>query len=250
MISLYQPGKMNGLQLELFTGKRDDFDSFTYSYGAKVFIYNHTTVYSESDSVDVSVGQETNINLSKKIVNKLKKPYSECEVDYNTPGDTKTSEFYNIFLKSNYTYRQDDCMTLCYQMTLVKDCNCFDFAVNFFNLFGVKPLKACGKSESQCMEKIFRHRNLNYYDKCREMCPKECQSVDYTFDVSFSEYPSNTQLKRMVKKNRFLRRQTNLKNKVLKINIHFNKLNYQLINESPALNIGTLFANVGGTLGE
>jgi len=241
---------MNGLQLEIFTGKSDEFDSFANSNGATIYIYNHTTVYSDSDSVDVSVGQETDINLSKTIISKLKKPYSECEVDHELSTNTKYSEFYYIFNKTNHTYRQDDCMTLCYQMTLVKKCNCFDFNVNFINLFELPPLKACGKHESECIEKIFRQDGVNYYDTCRKMCPKECLSVDYKFEVSFSEYPSNTKLKRIIKKNQFLNKNNDLKKMMLKVNIFFNKLSYQLVKESPSLNISTLFSNVGGTLGE
>jgi hypothetical protein len=37
-------GKLRGLQLELFLGKNDNYDTFSDSQGAKVFVYNHSTL--------------------------------------------------------------------------------------------------------------------------------------------------------------------------------------------------------------
>lgn len=239
---------MNGLQLELFVGKRDDFDSLSYSKGAKIFVYNHSTVYSDADSIDVSIAQETNINLHKTLVSKLKKPYSDCEI-YTHELNSSTSEFVQTFNRLNFTYRQNDCLNMCYQKLLVKKCECFDFSVSGFNFF-LKAVKSCSLAEISCMEKIFRDPVMNYYDSCRQFCPKECDSVEYGFDVSFSDYPTETRMKSILTDNVYLKSfETNLKNKLLKTNIHFNKLTYEIITETAATSFGSLLANIGGTMG-
>ena len=247
MMRIYQAGKMNGLQLELFVGKNDNFNSLSYTKGAKIFVYNHSSVYSDADSIDVSTAQDTNINLRKKIINKLKKPYSDCEINLDEINSS-SSELVQIFNRLNYTYRQNDCLNICYQKLLVQNCNCFDFAVSGINYFNTE-VKSCSASEISCIESIFQHQTDNYYDTCRKYCPKECNSIEYLFDVSFSEYPTDVRLRRIVVDNPYLKGYQELKNKLLKVNIYFNKLSYEIINESPAVSIPSLLSNVGGTMG-
>ena len=250
---VHQPGKKNGLQLELFVGKSDAFSSFYNNVGAKVFIYNHSSLYTESDSLDVSVGKETNIGLTKKIIRKLKQPYSDCEVDSRTSVDFDYSTFYTIFNKSNLIYRQVDCLDLCYQMLLVKNCGCIDYGVNFFNLFKINAPRVCVRTDYICMEQIFRNKKSGYYSVCNRQCPKECNDVTYAYTNSFSDYPSRTCAKKLLRDSSisvdFDLAKEDLHDKVLKLNIHFNDLKYQSIVESPEVNTLTLLANIGGTLG-
>lgn len=81
---MFQSGKNNGLRLELFAGKSENFKSFSSIYGAKIFIYNHSTIYTDSEGIDVSIGKATNIALSKTFIQRLKYPYSECTIDSST----------------------------------------------------------------------------------------------------------------------------------------------------------------------
>ena len=247
MMSVYQSGKMNGLQIEMVLGKVDKYESFVLEKGARIFIYNHTTAYADNDSVEISVGKETSINIRKKFLTKKPKPFSECDIIDNTKANSSTSDFYKIFIKSKLTYRQKDCLTLCYQMLLVKQCKCFDFGVSFFNLFQVKSPKSCKKEDSPCIEKIFRHPTKNYYKICNKRCPVECQTVDYNFDVNFATYPTSTHLKKIKKSRPNLK--SHIDEQVLNLNIHFNQMNYETVEEEAALNVGSLLANIGGILG-
>lgn len=241
---------MNGLQIEMIIGKEDNYESFVIEKGVRVFIYNHTTAYSDNDSVNIAVGKETSINLRKKIQTKKPKPFSDCVIIDNTKPNSSMSDFYNVFIKSNLTYRQQDCLTLCYQMLLIKECECFDIGVGFFNLFQIDSPHACQKKESSCIEKIFRHPIHNYYKICYEKCPIECHTVDYDFEVNFAGYPTATHLKR-IKKTRptLMGHIDHSEDKVLKVNIHFNQMNYEKVVEEAALTMASLLANIGGILG-
>ena len=146
MIKQYkQVGKLNGLQLELLVGKPSYYDSFSDSIGAKIFIGNHSTLLSDSDAVDVAAGTDTNILLSKKFIERLNSPYSECLVDHSEGDDPGT--FHSLFERFNLTYRQIDCMSLCYQSLIIETCMCVDYDVMFVNLMNLKVRKACGSGK-------------------------------------------------------------------------------------------------------
>ena len=236
--------------MEIYVGKSDAFDSLSHSKGAKIFVYNHSTVYSDAESIDVSVERETNISLRKKIVNKLKSPYSDCEINSHEINGS-SSELVHIFNHLNYTYRQNDCLNICYQKLLVQRCECFDFnynAVSTLNKF-FDVVRSCSQADIACMKEIFEHATDNYYATCRRLCPKECDSFEYEFDMSFSGYPTDVRLKRIVRENPHLTPEANLKSKLLKVNIHFNTLSYEIVTETAALSIPSLLSNIGGTLG-
>ena len=64
---LFVLGVTRGLQLELFVGKQEYYESFSTNVGAQLFIYNQSTVYSETEGIEVAAGFETSIAVTKKI---------------------------------------------------------------------------------------------------------------------------------------------------------------------------------------
>ena len=81
-------GKQHGLRITLDVGKRSDYDSISPSIGIRVFIYNHSTLYSDSEGFDVSIAKETNIVLTKHVSKSIREPYSDCVIDF----DNKVNE--------------------------------------------------------------------------------------------------------------------------------------------------------------
>ena len=100
-LKVTQSGKQNGLRLELRIEKRKDYASITSTYGARVFIYNHSTLYTDSQGLDVPVGKETNIALSKQVSKSLKKPFSDCVI--NQDDDVNKKKELDIFTLCVYT---------------------------------------------------------------------------------------------------------------------------------------------------
>ena len=123
--------------MKLFVGKPDYYMSFSNTYGAILHIYNHSTVYSEAESIGVAASAETSIVLTKKITQSLLSPYSDCEIDGNTSvilsGKTGL-EYLNMFEAAKYTYRAADCVDHCYQDSIMSKCGCLDPHYNYFNL--------------------------------------------------------------------------------------------------------------------
>lgn len=245
-ISINQNGKHHGLQLELFVGKPNIYNSFTDTIGAKIFIYNHSTVYTETDSIEVAVNTATDIRLTKNIVNKLARPYSECILDLN-----KSIIFQSIYEEHNLTYRHSNCLNLCYQNIVVERCKCVDYQVHFTDLLNLDSSEPCMSKHLMCMAEIHENETHGFYATCKKMCPKECNEVNYSYMASFGKYPSVSRAHIFKKNSKALAnyKVEEIGHNVLKLNIYFDKMSYHVISESPEVNFGTLLADYGGIIG-
>ncbi len=145
-------------------------------------------------------------------------------------------------------------MNFCLIDKLIDECGCLDYYRNFFNLKNMTVPKFCDWYSDASSDSICYERNiLRLDDACEEMCPFECDSVTTSFSTSFSEYPVGSALKILLSKSKFLK-QLNEKGgkvatKVLKVNIFYDNLSYEWLNEAPAINVITLLGGLGGTLG-
>lgn len=245
-ISINQNGKSHGLQLELFVGKPRIYNSFTNTIGAKIFIYNHSTVYTETDSIEVAVNTDTNIRLTKNIVQKLGRPYSDCVENTTTPN-----VFEKAFHVHNMTYRHSNCLNLCYQSIVLERCKCVDYEVHFANLLNLELSEPCMTEHLMCLADIHENETHGFYGTCMNLCHKECNEVSYSYMASFGKYPSNSRAQIFKKtSNTFADMEVEeIGDNVLKLNIYFDKMSYHVISESPELTFGTLLANYGGTMG-
>ena len=124
-------GQSHSLQVELFAGLPNFYPSNLNELGITIIVNNRSSFPLLGNSIDISVGAATNIAISRMIVNKLRKPYSECEFDLSDSAvedSIPLSALYKLTQASNYTYRQIDCFCLCYQRLLLDKCNCYDLA--------------------------------------------------------------------------------------------------------------------------
>ena len=242
-------GKLFGLQLELMVGKPDYYESFASSSGVRVFIYNHGTLYSDSNGFDVAVGTETNIALTKTNSKKLKFPFSECQIDAQTDPASINSVYYDMFAANNLSYMFSNCLEVCYQNTLLEKCQCVDPDLGYFNLSGAAINKFCsfdnGSVELDCINELTDEEaldgRLSLEEKCKLECPIECDQVSYSFSSSFSMYPLESYRKR------FMRNiDANFSKRVLKLNVYYHDLSYQSITEAPTITVVGLLSSIGG----
>jgi hypothetical protein len=219
--------------LELFIGKPEYYKTILGSRSAKIFIYNHSNHYSESEEIDISSGSETDIILSKKISETYPKPYSECEIKTNIKLRTSADyQVFDLFVTTPYSYRSSECRSFCYQELLLDYCNCIDYNIIFFNLKNIKIPKLCDWSDNstdeQCYDKIFGNTDLNAV--CDKICPYECDQVKLSMSTSVSASFND--------------------NQTVKVNIFFTDMSYEFSTESPAISVVALFSGLGGTLGK
>jgi len=217
----------------LFIGKPDYYESMEGSRSAKVFIYNQSNYYSESEVIDISGGFETNIALSKKISETYPKPYSACEIKDNIKLSTSSDyQIFDLFANTSYSYRSSDCITFCYQEFLLDKCKCIDYTTIFFNIKNIKIPKFCdwsyGSNDSDCYNNIFENTDLDAV--CNKKCPYECDQVKLSISTSFSTLFSDSQY--------------------VKVNIYFSEMSYEFSTENPAISVVALFSGLGGSFGK
>ncbi len=145
---------------------------------------------------------------------------------------------------------------MCYQKTVVDFCSCYDYeSLKYFDV------EVC-HSESQiaCLKNIYRNMSSSttLSKRCHLECPLECDLAGFTFTLSTATYPPTDYYLNLLRSyeiisNKFsnisLINDEKIKNSVLRLNIYYSKLSYQILIESPSQSIVGLLANLGGTLG-
>lgn len=250
-------GKAKGLQVVLYIGKDSNYNTLSESSGVRVFISNHSTIYSESEGIDISTGSETNIAVFKHVKESLGIPYSNCQsVDNVNLADNISTEYVKLFAASNLTYRSVDCYSVCYQTKVLDACGCIDLHVKFDNLKKINVPKFCNhkhnSTDSICLENLFALNSEALNNECEIKCPLECHSTSYTFSNSHSVFPTDSSYSKLKRTSAYLNSLGHMKSvakKLVKFNVYFDEMNYQYYSELPAMTITDLFGNLGGTLG-
>ncbi len=98
-----------------------------------------------------------------------------------------------------------------------------------------------------------------YIDKyiqeiCGGMCQPECESIEYAHSLSASDFLSDEYAK-YLHQNSFLKEKypllnaSDLKSKLLELNVFYSTLKYTEINQSPQYSGIDLISSIGGSLG-
>jgi hypothetical protein len=116
-------GKASGLKLELYLPEPTDYYSFPTSLGCHVFINNKSVIASYFEGLDIPVGAQSNIAITRVFTNRQPKPYSQCVSDQDLSGYSTLTK---IFSDRGLKYRRHDCFNYCYQRKVVEVCDCWD----------------------------------------------------------------------------------------------------------------------------
>ena len=105
-------------------------------------------------------------------------------------------------------------------------------------------------ADSVCME---NNLNANLFETCSTFCPFECNSIKYLSTASFSVYPSRTASKMLLNSSSFLANRVtdgkDISSEILKVNVFYDSMSYEYLNDSAALTLVDLLGGLGGTLG-
>lgn len=248
-------GWKNGLQLELYVGDIVNQQQYTFKSGMRVIIHNQSvTPFADEDGIDVSVGQQTNIGISRLFINHLPYPYSNCVKKIE---DHLNSNNFFAYLKNYYEitdYRQNFCLKACFQKFLISFCGCFDLKLprqnNSSNISGcveVNKINCIRNGES-----IFY--NSSEIDKCYMDCPTECSQVIYDTKISTAGYPAEWYKKVLFNDSNFMKIIENtedfdIEKAILMVNVFYDQMYYTVINEAPAMTFEYVIGFIGGNFG-
>lgn len=82
-----------------------------------IYSKNEDQNYSDNfKTISVRYGTETMIAMNRLFIEKLPKPYSTCDFNFGDVNiDSFESELYKTVVRTNKTYRRNNCFILCYE---------------------------------------------------------------------------------------------------------------------------------------
>ena len=131
-------------------------------------------------------------------------------------------------------------------------CDCIDNDFKFFNLRNITIPRFCDYSTAKDVE-CYNAYHYQIFEICIEKCPFECDSFTLSISTSISKYPTRTALNNLIENsdlNKIQQMEGDLASKVLKVNIYYEKISYEMLSESPSMTLITLLGGLGGTLGK
>ncbi|XP_041079709.1 amiloride-sensitive sodium channel subunit delta-like isoform X1 [Polyodon spathula] len=200
--------------------------------------------FPEDDGVNIPPGQESDLAIVKVHVHRLKAPYaSKC-----SNGDG-IHNYYRDAYKVEYT--REACKKTCGQMHIINSCGCgmWEFPVPkgmnvpFCNITN-KDINHC----VQLFEDKFAHNELD----CS--CPLQCEEEIFELTLSSSQWPSVVYMDKFARQLKSsggkLAQVTNrIRDNLVKVVINYQQLNYELIEEAPAIRAIDLVSSIGGLVG-
>jgi hypothetical protein len=252
-------GSPYGLQLDLYVNYYENlsvFNSVQRGMGALIRIDNATQVIDHvAEGVMASTGFYTNIALGRENKFIMKKPYSDCVLDNDDASTSFDSDIYRAILASEFTYSQQFCLIQCAQKLVINTCGCHSpYFKSIFNSTKCSDLSSlfCGNNA------YWYNYSTNEYvnNVCLPLCPLECNTTKFTYTTSTSKLVGNSYVD-IIQNNPnlaidFVTRPINANTvgeSIAKINIFYDSLSYVNSEETPALDIITLIATMGGNWG-
>ena len=239
-------GPQFGLQLELYVNFYEKLSFKAPTLGALLRLGNssYLTFNSDQSGILLTPGFQTNIAVEREFKTILSKPYSQCEVDSNTPAFIQGSDLYNLIGESNYAYSQELCLIQCRQKKYVDKYNCT--YPDFLSLFNVITCS---------MDLLDDTYDINVIlNECLPLCPLECNQTLFKTSISLSQLNGEYALSIFRPKfvSDFINRTIDsikARESIVKVNIFYESLFYTESYEWPQMNAVSLFASIGGNLG-
>jgi hypothetical protein len=221
--------------------------------GAVIRIGNSSySTYDSTNGIFLSPGFGSFITVDREFKSMLPKPYSNCEVDSNSPAYRANSKFYNLIGQSEYAYSQQLCFSQCLQDYFISKYKCA--YPNMLSLFNVTQ---CDQSILDIItgnDTIFDDDYIR--NTCTHMCPLECNQTLYKTSISSYQLNGNEFIFNITNNSNlaldFVNRTidaTTARESFVQVNIFYSSLSYTSTTESPQMDLVYLLASIGGNLG-
>ncbi|CAL1535321.1 unnamed protein product, partial [Lymnaea stagnalis] len=234
------PGPAYGLILELFINQGEYVANLAPEAGARVVIHKKGSIpFPEDEGIDVMPGRATSIGIKQHSFARLPPPHGEC-------GDTpKTTDYYVKHLGTSLS--KLSCLKSCYQDIIIEYCNC---AVPFF--FLVENVTVCNLTDpldEVCVD-MLPVMAQERYKLCDQLCPQPCQETRYETSISQAVWPSNKyDVKTLTLTDASSFFFCFRSQEFTKIQIYFQDLIYQHVEQQIGYESMSLISDLGGQLG-
>ena len=245
-----------GLQVTLYVNLYEKLMSDTtniFGLGALIRIGNssYSSDYSNG-GIFVPPGSSSFISVKREFKSILPKPYSNCEIDSNSPFFKRGWDLYNLVGQSEYVYSQQLCFSQCLQRYFIENYNCTLYI--FVSLFNVSLCEY--KLYVNILQKNDTFKNDFINEVYRPLCPLECNQTLYKPTVSSYQLIGAQFLEKVLNNSNltsdFIMRildSTQIEKSLIQVSIFYESLSYILSEETPRMDMVSLLASIGGNLG-
>jgi hypothetical protein len=244
-------GFLIGLNVDVITVLLNESKRLDYSNSNEksviIFIGNKSFIQSHREALNVPSKSVSYVAIKRTFIKKKGKPYSNCLEDLNQSD----SVFYKYISKqTNRTYRQMDCLELIRQENIIKKCNC---AISFFPKIDPKTRDCITADDQMCSFKEYFYENLSRESNIYDLCPLECESIEYDFTITTVPitYKDDFIQTRKDNNHKIFQNLTDEQymSMIAKIFIYYKDIGYEEIVELPNYTWITLISNIGGAFG-
>ncbi|CAL1606525.1 unnamed protein product [Knipowitschia caucasica] len=226
-------GMGNGLELMLDI-QQDEYlpvwgetDETSFEAGIKVQIHSQDEPsFIDQLGFGVAPGFQTFVSCQEQRLIYLPPPWGDCKV---TPMDSDFFDSYSI------TACRIDCET----RYLVDNCNC-----RMVHMPGDAPY-CTPELYKECADPALDFLVERDNDFC--VCETPCNMTRYNKELSFVKIPSKASTKYLAKK--YNRTEQYIKDNILVLDIFFEALNYETIEQKKAYEVAGLLGDIGGQMG-
>uniref|UniRef100_H3AZ98 Acid sensing ion channel subunit family member 4 n=1 Tax=Latimeria chalumnae TaxID=7897 RepID=H3AZ98_LATCH len=231
-----QGGMGNGLEIMLDI-QQDDYlpiwketNETSFEAGIRVQIHGQDEPpYIQQLGFGVSPGFQTFVSCQEQRLTYLPQPWGNCRP--NGAGEN--------FLQGYDTYSITACYLKCEKEAVAKRCNC-----RMVHMPGEEPI-CTPEMYMECAEKTLEAMAHNSSEKCN--CKTPCNVTRYGKEISMVRIPSKGSAKYLA--NKYNTSTEYIKENFLVLDIFFEALNYETIEQKKAYDVEGLLADIGGQMG-
>ncbi|KAL4235666.1 hypothetical protein ACF0H5_004061 [Mactra antiquata] len=239
-------GPLTGLTLVIYLEEMEYMKGITNGFGARIQVSEQGThPFPAEEGSFIPASMETSIGLKLITLARMGLPYGKCN-----DGE----EFQK---KHGVKYTRRVCQAVCESTAIKNKCNCFDDKNEEMYDQRDPSFRPCrSATEIECMMKV--HSQQLGGGTC--VCDNPCSDVNYVKSVSQRQWPSDDYamilLEDICVENKnscvFLRQDMDfdsIRNNFLKLNVYYEDLNYESIEEDAEIEIQQFLSDVGGAIG-
>ncbi|KAH9489824.1 hypothetical protein Btru_036272 [Bulinus truncatus] len=243
-------GPAGGLELILSLETEEYTPAITPGVGARVIIHEPGTApFHDDNDMAVGPGLHTFIALKKVEINRMGSPFSPCVPENENIG--------------NYKYSKAACQKACEQNHIESNCKCYDSELDQSSSSSSLSedknvtLSQCKKKEERlCLYKVrcdleTNKETCNCESPCRESVYEKTMATlqwptDGYVDYIKPEICNDADAPAICRQNES---NSAFRGELVKLNIYYEDLNYELLTDQPNYEMVNLLSDIGGSIG-
>ncbi|CCF23432.1 Degenerin-like protein unc-105 [Caenorhabditis elegans] len=245
-VASHRAGANYGLRVLLYANVSEYLPT-TEAVGFRITVHDkHIVPFPDAFGYSAPTGFMSSFGVRMKQFIRLEPPYGHCR---HGGEDAAT------FVYTGFQYSVEACHRSCAQKVIVEACGCADPMYPVAEMFGnnTKPCQAVNMDQRECL----RNTTLwlgELYSKGKEAiipdcyCHQPCQETNYEVTYSSARWPSGSAKVMECLPGDFLCLEKYRKNAAM-VQIFYEELNYETMQESPAYTLTSVLADLGGLTG-